>query len=264
MALQNPFPKFLTNIFQHIWFVWTVSVFLVTGLVALLAYIIIFNFFSRERAYVATFYVTKMWGKSILLLALIRVKTSGAEKLLQNGKDSQAYILVSNHQSAMDIPFCMSTCPVPFSFLAKAEVDRVPIVGYLARNMHVYVDRKSEQSRQESFSRMQKHIEAGRSIHIYVEGTRNRTKELLTKFHDGAFRLAIETQKPMAVLTLDGAAAVFNPRKAFRASPGVVHCTWNEPISTVGMTLEDMPRLKAMVRQRMLENLGEVEATDFA
>ncbi len=262
MATYNPFPKFLTNIFQHIWFLWTALVFLATGLIALLAYVIIFNFFSRKNAYLYTFYVTKIWGKSILALALIRVKTKGANSLLV--APNQAYVLISNHQSAMDIPFCMSTCPLPFSFLAKAEVDKVPIVGYLARNMHVYVDRKSEQSRQESFERMRRHIEEGRSIHIYVEGTRNRTDEPLTKFHDGAFRLAIETQKPIAVLTLDGAARVCNAREAFKACPGFVQCTWDEPISTIGLTLDDIPMLKAKVRQRMLGHLGEVEATDYA
>jgi 1-acyl-sn-glycerol-3-phosphate acyltransferase len=262
MATYNLFPKFLTSIFQHIWFFWTVLVLFTTGLIALVAYIFIFNFCSRKNAYIYTFYVTKVWGKSILALALIRVKTKGANLLLPNS-NNQAYVLISNHQSAMDIPFCMSTCPLPFSFLAKAEIDRLPIIGYLARNMHVYVDRKSETSRQESFDRMRRHIAEGRSIHIYVEGTRNRTDELLTKFHDGAFRLAIETQTPIAVLTLDGAARVCNPREAFKACPGVVQCTWDEPISTVGLTIEDMPMLKEKVRQRMLGHLNEVEAIDY-
>lgn len=263
MAIRSPFPRFINSAFQHIWCLWAAVVFLATGIVALVAYVIIFNFFSRERAYKYTFYVTKMWGRSILALVLIRVRTRGARKLL-GGNDGGAYVLVSNHQSAMDIPFCMSSCPVPFSFLAKAEVDKIPIVGYLARNMHVYVDRKSEQSRQESFERMRRHIGEGRSIHIYVEGTRNRTNEPLTKFHDGAFKLAIETQRPIAVLTLNGAARVFNPREAFKACPGVVDCLWDEPISTVGLTLEDIPMLKEQVRQRMLRNLGALEAADVA
>lgn len=265
MNLHNPLPRFLTSALQRIWFVWTAIVFTVTGIIAFVGFVFIFNFCSKQRGYLYAYYLTKLWGKTLLALMLVRVKIVGARKVSEYKKrvGNSSFVLISNHQSAMDIPFGMASSPEPFSFLSKIEADKLPIVGYLCRHAHVYVDRKSEQSRQESYQRMKKHVTDGKSIHVFVEGTRNRSDEPLLKFHDGAFRLAIETQKPLAVLTIDGANRIFSPRESFKASPGFVICTWEEPIDTTGMTLEDLPRLKAMARERMLRRLGEVEAADL-
>ncbi len=265
MNLYNPLPSFMTSVLQRVWFVWTALVFTVTGIIAFAFFVFIFNFCSKQRAYLYAYRVTKIWGKTILALMLVRVKVVGAERVRDYKKrmGNSSFVIASNHQSAMDIPFGMAASPEPFSFLGKVEADKLPIVGYLCRHVHVYVDRKSEQSRQESYQRMRKHVEEGKSIHVFVEGTRNRSDEPLLKFHDGAFRLAIETQKPLAVLTIDGANRVFSPRESFKASPGFVICTWEEPIDTTGMTLEDLPRLKMMARERMLRRLGEVEAADL-
>lgn len=49
---------------------------------------------------------------------------------------------------------------------------------------------------------------------IYPEGTRNRTNEPLKKFHDGAFKLAVETGT--AILP----AVIFNTRNVLPANKG--------------------------------------------
>ncbi|BDS15078.1 lysophospholipid acyltransferase family protein [Aureispira anguillae] len=243
---------------QRIWFAWCCLATVLIGLVALICYLFIFNFLDEKKAPYAAYVVTKWWGKSLLAAMLVRVTSEGLEKANHEG---QAYVLVSNHLSIIDIPLCMSTAPVPFSFLAKQEVDKLPIIGYLARNMHVYVDRKSKESRRQTFARMKKHIDSGHSIHIYAEGTRNKTNELLQDFYDGAFKLAIETQQPILALTICGSDRVSTPKKPFLGKPAWVHCVWDEPISTQGMTLDDLEHLKTIVRERILHNLESYHAT---
>lgn len=237
---------------QRIWFAWCCLATVLIGLVALLCYIFIFNFLEGKKATYAAYMVTRWWGKALLAAMLVRLTSEGLEKVDTN---AHAYVLVSNHLSAVDIPICMAAAPVPFSFLAKQEVDRLPIIGYLARNMHVYVDRKSKESRKQTFARMKKHIDTGHSIHIYAEGTRNKSNELLQDFYDGAFKLAIETQQPIVALTICGSDKISTPKKPFLGSPAWVHCIWEEPISTKGMTLDDLEHLKMIVRERILNNL---------
>ncbi len=249
--------KAVVLLLQRFWFAWCCLATLGIGLVALVFYFFIFNFLKENQARKAAYVVTKWWGKSLLASMLVRVSSEGKESVsVADGP----YILISNHLSVVDIPICMSTAPVPFSFLAKKEVDRVPIVGYLARNMHVYVDRKSKESRAATFEGMQAHLNAGHSIHIYAEGTRNKTNELLQDFYDGAFRLAIAVQRPIVTLTICGSDKVSTPKQPFLGCPASVHCIWEEPISTKGMTMEDIPRLKAMVRDRLLHNLEQYHA----
>lgn len=249
-SLPAPLRTLVINI-QRLWFAWCCLITLVVGLFLLLPYFIVFNFIHEANAKKYAHWITRLWGKSILAFMLIKVSSEGEEKL-----QDQAQVIVSNHASLIDIPVCMSTSPVQFSFLAKIEVDKIPIVGYLARNMHVYVDRKSFQSRKQTFDRMKKHLNDGHSILIYPEGTRNRSEALLNGFYDGAFKLAIENQKPVTVVTICGSDKANSPKYPFQASPAWIHCIWEDPISTVGMTVEnDLKRLKQIARDRMLANL---------
>ena len=82
---------------------------------------VIFNFFKGKRKTLVTFYVTKWWGRILMAGMGIYTIAKGTDKLDKN----QRYVLVSNHLSMVDIPVCMSSCPVPFSFLAKKEVDKM-------------------------------------------------------------------------------------------------------------------------------------------
>jgi 1-acyl-sn-glycerol-3-phosphate acyltransferase len=58
---------------------------------------------------------------------------------------------------------------------------------------------------------MKKMLEMGLHMCIYPEGTRNKTAQPLKSFHDGAFRLAIDTKKSI----LPG--IIFNTKKALPA-----------------------------------------------
>ena len=74
------------------------------------------------------------------------------------------------------------------------------------------VDRNSDASRRKSFEDMKRVLNEKLDMVIYPEGTRNRSYEPLKKFYDGAFRLAVDTQKPI-IPTL-----VFNTKKVLPAN----------------------------------------------
>jgi len=50
---------------------------------------------------------------------------------------------------------------------------------------------------------------------IYPEGTRNKTEKPLKEFHDGAFRLAIESEKKILPALLFNTKKVLPPGKIF-------------------------------------------------
>ena len=158
----------------------------------------------------------------------------------------------------------MATTPIAFSFLAKKEVDRIPIVGYLCRNMHVYVDRKNKEARKETVQAMQNHIEKNRSILIYPEGTRNKTSAALKRFYDGAFSLAIDTGRPILPITIIGSNKITNPKEPYKASPAHVKCVWSSPIATQGLAKEDINYLKGKVQQIMTFQLNEHQEEQLA
>jgi len=85
---------------------------------------------------------------------------------------------------------------------------KIPLFGLIYKTGSILVDRKSEKSRRDSFTRMGEVLEMGLHMCIYPEGTRNKTAEPLKSFHDGAFRLALSTGHAIIPMV------IFNSRKA--------------------------------------------------
>lgn len=189
----------------------------------------------------------------LLTLCLIRVKIFGKEKI----DPRKTYVFVANHLSQIDIVTTGYSVPKPVRFLAKAEILKIPFFGYMTKMLAIMVDRKNKESREKSVLYMVEELKRGHSIFIYPEGTRNRTDQPLKEFKDGAFRIAIMAQVPIAVQTLVGTKKVNNP-EGIQLLPGTVELHWSLPIETTGMTLDDMPLLKEKVKQEMLKNLSAV------
>lgn len=132
----------------------------------------------------------------------------------ENFKEGETYIVVCNHNSLMDVPVSSPAIPGGNKTIAKSEMAKIPLFGYIYKTGSVLVNRKSETSRKESFGKMKKVLEIGLHMCIYPEGTRNLTDQPLKPFHDGAFRLALDTRKSI----LPG--IIFNTAKALPVSPG--------------------------------------------
>src|SRR5687768_6992279 len=148
-----------------------------------------------------------LWSWIFSQLTFIRYKFYGTE----NFRKGQSYIYVSNHTSFLDIPGVRMIIPGQFRPLAKKELKKIPIFSWIAQTATIIVDRTSPESRKKSIDRLKAALKAGISILIFVEGTQNRTKEILQPFHDGAFRIAVDTQEPLLPMVVVGAGRLMPP-----------------------------------------------------
>src|SRR5579862_5829485 len=118
---------------RSVW-IWAASVTLVLLWVPLLGLIRTFDKEPRLR--------TGRWFRRLgRLLARVnpwKIRISGREHIVAN----QVYVIVSNHQSLADIPL-ISHLRLDTKWLAKAELFRVPLLGWMLRMAgDVSVDRK--------------------------------------------------------------------------------------------------------------------------
>src|SRR5204863_6545461 len=123
-----------------------------------------------------------LWSRIFSLLTFIRYRFYGNGKLDR----SKAYIYISNHTSFLDLPGIRMIIPGQFRPLAKKELLKIPVFGWIARTATIIVDRSSPESRKKSIDKLKNYLKQGISILIFAEGTQNRTKEILQPFHDGA------------------------------------------------------------------------------
>lgn len=133
--------------------------------------------------------------------------------------------------------------PGQFRPLAKKELLKIPVFGWIAKAATIIVDRSSPESRKKSIDRLKQFLKQGISILIFAEGTQNRSKELLQPFHDGAFRIAIDTQRPILPLVVIGAGKLMPP-STINLRPGKIRIYVGDEISTEGLTGTEVQALK--------------------
>lgn len=195
------------NILGRVWAAWGALVFIPTLLIVVIP-IWLTNFIKEPRGTEIFRRISKVWMQIFLTLIGCRLIIRGKE----NFEKGQNYIVVSNHNSFMDVPVTTPFIPGPNKTIAKSELAKVPFFGIIYKRGSILVDRKSERSRKESFSKMKTVLKMGIHMCIYPEGTRNKTNEPLKSFHDGAFKLAIDTGKPIIPTLL------FNTKKVLPGS----------------------------------------------
>jgi len=250
--MQNLY-RFLKKSFGFIWAIYTLFWISVIGLITL----VIFLFFYKlggKRAWHICHHLTKAWSATFMALSGMPILTKGKKRV----DKKQAQVFVCNHVALIDVPAAVVACPGDYHILAKNEVRKVPIIGYMLPRLHYSVIRSEKDSRKKSFLWLDQRLKAGRSVLLYPEGTRNAGPQLTGDFHSGAFRLAIQNQVPLTIITMLDTYKRMNKKRGMRIFPGRLRAIISPPISTKGMTLDDTAALMQRTKKIMENKLREV------
>ncbi|NVO06023.1 MAG: 1-acyl-sn-glycerol-3-phosphate acyltransferase [Rhodoferax sp.] len=111
-----------------------------------------------------------------------------------------AGLVVSNHVSWLDILVLQSL--LPGAFVAKTEVKRWPVVGYLAQACAtIFVDRSSPRSARAMVADTAAAIRQGYAVVVFPEGTSSDGRAV-GSFHANIFESAIQAQSQVLALSL--------------------------------------------------------------
>lgn len=188
-----------------------------------------------------------LWSGIFSLLTFIRYEFYGRE----NFKKGNSFIYVSNHTSFLDLPGLTLFIGKEYRPLAKKELLKLPVFGWIARGAAVIVDRSSGESKKKSMAILKETLAHGISILLFAEGTQNRTKELLQPFKDGAFRIAMDTQTPILPMVIVGAGKLMPPG-TINLKPGKVKIAVGEPIAV------DATEAVPVLKQRTFDVMKEM------
>ncbi|KAL7647135.1 UNVERIFIED_CONTAM: hypothetical protein RMT77_002393 [Armadillidium vulgare] len=172
----------------------------------------------------------------------------------------RAAIVVANHQSSVDFLGMVYMWPIfcKISAIAKKELFYAMPFGFTAWLCGTrFIDRSNPQRAKDSMNAALAYCKENKvKLWVFPEGTRNMKKEMLS-FKKGAFHLAISGQLPILPLVYSSYTGFLNHRlKIF--NPGNIVVTCLPPISTEGLTLNDMPELMDKVRAQMMETYTKV------
>lgn len=236
--------KVIRNIFGRIFATWALIIFVTTLLLVFIPFLIsgLWKEPARTKIFVS---MSRAWMKVFFTLTGVRRIFKGKE----NFHPGETYVVVCNHNTFMDVP--LTTPGIPGAgnkTIAKAELAKIPLFGLIYQRGSILVNRKSEASRKASFQKMMRVLQMGLHMCIYPEGTRNKTGEPLAKFHDGAFRLAIESGHSIIPTLIFYSRNVLPPGKPFYFWPHRIEMHFLPPVSVSGT---DVHTLRDRVREQM-------------
>lgn len=144
----------------------------------------------------------------ILKLAGITVTVKGAENIPRD----RAVLFVGNHRSYFDILVGYTTVPGFVGFVAKKEMERIPLLRSWMKNVNcLFLDRKDIKAGLKTILEGIEKVKNGISVWIFPEGTRNRNKDLkeLLVFKEGSLKIAEKSGCPVVPVAMVGTAEAF-------------------------------------------------------
>ncbi|XP_076293148.1 1-Acylglycerol-3-phosphate O-acyltransferase 1 isoform X1 [Lasioglossum baleicum] len=180
----------------------------------------------------------------------VRWELRGREHLEQD----RACIVVSNHQSSLDIMGLFQIWPVmeKCTVIAKKELFYAWPFGLAAWLCGlIFIDRmNSEKARMVMNTATNKLKDNKIKLWIFPEGTRHNTGEI-HPFKKGAFHVAIASQLP--ILPVVFSSYYFLSSKEKRFDSGRVIITSLPPISTKGLSTDDIEHLMQKTQSAMTD-----------
>lgn len=227
--------KLIKEIFGRIWALWGIISFVITFLIVFIPSMFMY-LLPDPRGTDLFIRIARIWMRVWLTLVGCPVKIKGRE----NFAKGETYIVTFNHNSLLDVPLSCPFVPGANKTIAKKSFVKVPLFGWYYRKGSVLVDRKSETSRRQSFDDMKNVLKQGMHMCIYPEGTRNRTNEPLKKFYDGAFKLAVETQKSIIPTLIFNTKKALPINKSFYFLPQKLEMHFLQPVETTSLSSEQL------------------------
>lgn len=187
----------------------------------------------------------------------------GAHVIVQRDAElppGRSYVFVSNHTSNLDAPAILSVVDHRLRFIAKKELERIPIFGWAARRMgHVFIDRKDSHSAAKAIRQRIEKGFRGAGLFFFAEGTRSTTEEMLP-FKKGAAIAALETGLDCVPIAVAGARDVLKPKGLSLFAPGPVAVVFGAPVSVAGHSLDRRDELVAEQRAAVEHALAEARS----
>ncbi|MDB4880365.1 MAG: acyltransferase [Gemmatimonadetes bacterium] len=170
----------------------------------------------------------RTWARSVLRAGGVRVVLHGAE----HASRTRGAVYASNHVSWFDI-FALASVLPRYTFVAKAELRRIPIFGWGAEGAGVvFLSRENRKSAFAAYEGVASEIARGCSVVVCPEGTRGDDYHL-RPFKKGPFVLAIGASAPVVPTVVHGAREVMS-RRSWRVRSGTVHVHLLPAVETAG------------------------------
>lgn len=200
--------------------------------------------------------ITRRWVRSVIWASGCPVRVHGREHI----RPGVPQVVAANHISWFDVFALAAVIEEPYHFVAKKELQKIPLFGpALVAAGHIVIDRSNRERAIESLRAAGEKVRRSRGVVvIFPEGTRSRDGRL-APFKKGAFMLAAESRVAIVPTAVTGSYEIMR-KGSWRIHPQTIHLHFLEPIPPEEVTemVEDGPEpLMELVRSRIAAVTGD-------
>ncbi len=194
--------------------------------------------------------MARLWARVCMWATGCPVMVEGLGATRREGP----WVVMVNHQSALDIPLLMAALPADWRTViwAKESLFRIPVLGWAMRMLgHMPIDRRNRRSAGPMLARTLERVREGRSVLLFPEETYSPDGALLP-FQRGGFVLALKAGVPILPAGIRGTRHALPPRgRTIR--PTALRLRFGPPIPTEGVPVADRSDLTQRTRRAILD-----------
>lgn len=197
----------------------------------------------------AGFELSRFWALILIKAAGVRLRIRNRDRI----DPDRSYIIISNHQSHFDSLALVRTLGIPYRWVAKTELQRIPLFGHALRALGtVFIDRTNRKSAIDSIHRGVNQLPSAVSLIFFPEGTRS-DDGTIKPFKKGGFITALETAWPILPVTVNGSRMVL-PKGSLVFQSGTIEIVVGDPIESADFEPDDIEALVEKTRSTIIEN----------
>lgn len=196
--------------------------------------------------------IQKLWARIFLISSGVKVIVKTKSPELKG-----PFVIMSNHQSALDIFVLLASLPFPFRFVAKRELFLIPFLGWAMRCVgHIRIDRENLRESMKALEEAAERVKSGLSILIFPEGTRSETGRLLP-FKRGAFHILRLVSCPVLPVGIYGTNSIMPRGTYIPRRKGEVYVSIGEPLNLSEFWTKEKERVIETVKETIQTLIDE-------
>lgn len=187
---------FFVFLFLFVYFVLSLPGFLI---------LLLFEKINKPKKDIVSLRIVQWAFKVILFISGVKTDVIGYENIPKD----EPVLYVGNHNSYFDVLVCYSLLPGLTGFVAKKEIEKVPILRVWMRFLYcLFLDRQNVKEGLKTVLQGIEYIKNGISITIFPEGTRSKDGQML-EFKEGSLKFAEKTKCKIIPVTQNNTRAIF-------------------------------------------------------
>ncbi len=166
-------------------------------------------------------------------------------------------VLISNHQSNIDIPLIQGYFPFVPGFMAKKEMETwMFFKTWIPLTNSIFIDRKNPREGIKAIRKSVKLIKDGYPMLVFPEGTRSDSG-MIGEFKNGGFKVAIDSKAKIIPITLKGTYDIQNKKSIKMFKNKNVKLVIGKIIDTKDYDREGLKNIHNVVKEIILNNYNK-------